>query len=84
MPRYEYACTCGQAIVRSFAMREVLAVVTCDRCRGEARRVFTAPQLKTVSLCSEANKRGLVELDATRRRDEAIYTRNWDRRLPAL
>jgi len=84
MPRYEYVCACGQAVVRSFAMREVLAVVACDRCSGEARRVFTPPQLKTASLCSEGNKRGLAELDATHRRDEAVYARNWDRRLPAL
>lgn len=84
MPRYEYVCACGERIVRRFAMREVAAVVSCGRCRGEARRVFSAPQLKTASLYSEANRRGLAELDATRRTDEAVYARNWNRRLQSL
>jgi putative FmdB family regulatory protein len=84
MPRYEYGCACGEGIVRSFAMREVVAVVRCDRCGGEARRMFTAPQLKPASLYSEANKRGFTELDSTRRTDEAAYARNWNRRLPGL
>ena len=84
MPRYEYRCACGRAILRVFAMREVPAIIRCEECGGEARRVFTAPQVKTTALYSEANKRGLAELNATRRTDERVYARNWDRRLPKL
>jgi putative FmdB family regulatory protein len=84
MPRYEYECGCGTAVIRIFAMRDVASEVTCAVCGGEARRVFAAPQLKSASLYSEANKRGLVELEATRRTDAQVYARNWDRRLPGL
>lgn len=84
MPRYEFVCECGQGIVESFAMQEVPAVVGCAGCGGKAKRIFAVPQVKTAMLCSEANKRGLAEMDATRRTDERAYTRNWDRRLPGL
>jgi hypothetical protein len=46
--------------------------------------MFTAPQLKTSSLFSEANQRGLAELDATRRVDETAYAQRWNRPLPDL
>ncbi len=84
MPRYDYMCACGGAVVRVFAMREVPAVVACGGCGGEAGRVFGVPQVKSSSLLSEANKRGLAELDSTRRADETRYARNWDRPLPRL
>ncbi len=84
MPRYEYRCACGAKSVRFFAMREVCAAVRCGTCDGEARRMFTAPQLKTSSLFSEANQRGLAELDATRRVDETAYAQRWNRPLPDL
>ena len=84
MPRYEYGCKCGQRITGTFAMRDVLAVVGCSGCGSEARRLFTVPQLKTSTLCLEANTRGLAELDSTRRTDEQAYTRNWNRRIPRL
>ena len=84
MPRYEYQCVCGRAVVRVFAMREFPGMVPCAGCGGEAKRIFAAPQLKRATLFSEANKRGLAELDSTRRTDEAAYARNWDRPLPIL
>ena len=84
MPRYRFGCACGKAILQAFAMREVPTGVPCEGCGGEARRVFTAPQVHSGTLSSEANKRGLAELDASRRTDERVYARNWDRRLPKL
>jgi hypothetical protein len=84
MPRYEFGCACGKAILQAFAMREVPAGVPCGVCGGEARRVFTAPQVNRGTLSSEANKRGLAELDASRRTDERVYARNWNCRLPNL
>lgn len=84
MPRYEYRCACGEAVIRVFAMREVAAIVPCEECGGEAMRVFAVPQVKTAALHSEANKRGLAELDVSRRTDDLAYARNWDRRLPKL
>ena len=84
MPRYEYGCICGRTVVRAFAMREFPAAVPCGGCGGEAGRVFAVPQLRMSALCSEANKRGLTELDSTRRTDDLVYKRNWDQRLPSL
>lgn len=65
-------------------MRDVAAVAPCEVCRGEAQRLFSVPQVKAASLYSEANKRGLAELDRTRRTDEWVYARNWSRRLPGI
>ena len=84
MPRYEYACACGERVVRRCTMQEVSAVVSCEACQGTARRIFSAPHVKTASLYSEVNKRGLAEIDATRRTDERVYARNWDRPIPEV
>ncbi len=84
MPRYEYRCACGRTVFRVFAMCAFPAVVPCAACGGEAKRLFAVPQLRAATLSSEANQRGLAELDATRRTDEAVYARNWERRLPVL
>lgn len=84
MPRYGYVCACGEPMVRTFAMREVPATAMCARCGKEASRVFAVPQIRVSSLCSEANTRGLAELDSTRWMDERAYARNWNRRLQPL
>lgn len=83
MPSYVFLCAeCGE-VARRFPMRAVPPAVDCG-CGGQAERVFSAPQVSVSSLYSEANKRGLAEVDATRRADEAIYARNWNRRLQSL
>lgn len=79
MPRYEYRCVCGARLERVCGMREVTATTSCTRCSGEAHRIFSAPQVSVSSLYSDANRRGLAELDATRHTDERIYARNWNR-----
>lgn len=84
MPRYEYVCECGERMIGAFAMRDVPEAVKCDGCSGEAQRIFSVPQVKHAALYSDANKRGLAELDASRRLDERVYDRNWGRRLQRL
>ena len=84
MPRYEYVCACGERTIGAFAMRDVPAAVICVGCGGEGRRVFSVPQVKPAALYSDANKRGLAELDASRRLDERVYARSWGRRLQRL
>jgi len=57
----------------------------CSTCEREAKRVFSSPQLVTQpERCSEANKKGLAEMNATAKADEKAYNKRWDRRMQSL
>lgn len=84
MPRYAYECACGHTTLKVWPMTFIPKIGVCSACAGVAKRVFSAPQIAVSSQLSEANTRGLAEMDATRKADEKVYDRNWSRRLQSL
>jgi putative FmdB family regulatory protein len=86
MPRYNFECKpCEMVFTTPYAMLSVPPSSACVTCGREAKRVFTAPQLVTLpELCSDANKKGIADLNATAKTDEKAYNKRWDRRLQSL
>lgn len=88
MPRYSYECEDGLCVAvesHFFAMGSAPSCVNCSACGKIARRVFTAPQLTTQpALLSDANKRGLAEMDSKAKVEDKAYNKRWDRRLQSL
>lgn len=88
MARYSYQCGNGLCVTvesKSFPMGSAPSCINCSACGKIATRVYTVPQLNTrPSQFSEANKVGLQQLDATRDKDDAVYNKRWDKRMPSL
>jgi putative FmdB family regulatory protein len=86
MPRYDFECkTCDVVLTKHCSMHDIPTSVACDFCGREAKRVFSVPQLVTQpELCSDANKKGLAEMNAKAKVEDAAYGKRWDRRLQAL
>jgi len=85
MPRYEFHCDkCDVLQTVRYPMGQVPPVVSCEHCPGPAYRVFSAPQVNVCSLYSDANKRGLAEMDAKSPFEEKAYNKRFDRRMQSL
>lgn len=86
--RYAYECSSSLCVTiqsHSYPMGSAPSCVNCSACGKIARRVFTAPQLTTQpALLSDANKRGLAEMDSKAKVEDKAYNKRWERRLQSL
>jgi len=56
MPEYDHKCTeCGHAFSVRRSLSEASREETCPVCGGVTRRVWTAPQVKSVGSCGPSS-----------------------------